>query len=203
KDTLREALQITPVNNNQEFVAPPSSDALITFVNELGYPKLVRNVSNDKWNLSPHTTGKKKATLIVIPSIRFTKLIIHHLQRRHKFHLRPDSLLYLPNEEPVLRYLKFSVKEVPRKSKEKVTEEQVAHDLLNLQNPKKKSLGDQYILQRRVSEPTGSFGHDKSPYDVLRQSESEEESEKVVLGADKGGQDEGQAGPDPGAQSEG
>nr|GFB39445.1 hypothetical protein [Tanacetum cinerariifolium] len=46
KDTLREALQITPINNNQPFIAPPSSDALINFVNELGYPKLVRNLSN-------------------------------------------------------------------------------------------------------------------------------------------------------------
>nr|GFC81753.1 hypothetical protein [Tanacetum cinerariifolium] len=46
KDTLREALHITPINNNQPFVAPPSSDVLINFVNELGYPKLVRNLSN-------------------------------------------------------------------------------------------------------------------------------------------------------------
>nr|GFB30752.1 hypothetical protein [Tanacetum cinerariifolium] len=35
------------------------------------------------------------------------------------------------------------------------------------------------------------------------QSESEEESEKVVLGADEGGQGKGQDGPDPGAQAEG
>nr|GEY07257.1 hypothetical protein [Tanacetum cinerariifolium] len=146
KDTLREAIHITPINNNQPFVGPPSSDALINFVNELGYPKLVRNMSHvvtndmfqpwralitfinlclvgktsgferprapvlqilwgivkqaninyvkriweeftqskhtfikDKQNLSWHITGKKKATLIVIPSILFTKLIIHHL----------------------------------------------------------------------------------------------------------------------------
>nr|GEZ28063.1 copia protein [Tanacetum cinerariifolium] len=46
KNTLREALQITPINNNQAFVAPPSTDVLVDFVNELGYPKLVRNVSN-------------------------------------------------------------------------------------------------------------------------------------------------------------
>nr|GEU95608.1 retrovirus-related Pol polyprotein from transposon TNT 1-94 [Tanacetum cinerariifolium] len=39
KDTLRDALQITPVNNNQVFTSLPSSDALINFVNELGYPK--------------------------------------------------------------------------------------------------------------------------------------------------------------------
>nr|GEY27233.1 hypothetical protein [Tanacetum cinerariifolium] len=46
KDTLRDALQITPVNDNQEFTSPLSSNALINFVNELGYPKLVRNLSN-------------------------------------------------------------------------------------------------------------------------------------------------------------
>nr|GEW75643.1 retrovirus-related Pol polyprotein from transposon TNT 1-94 [Tanacetum cinerariifolium] len=59
-------------------------------------------------------SGKKRATLIVIPSICFTKLIIHHLQRRHRFHPRPDSALHLPNEEPVLRYLKFSAKGTKR-----------------------------------------------------------------------------------------
>nr|GEW77885.1 E-beta-farnesene synthase [Tanacetum cinerariifolium] len=304
----------------------------------------------DKRNLSRHTTGKKRATLIVIPSIRFTKLIIHHLQRRHKFHPRPDSLLHLPNEEPVLGYLKFSAKgtkrevfrmpipgslitadiraasyyqeylasvakyrrylagetgsvqdslapkptkparkpksttpkapprpsvsipvtlsqpaptsapakpqekkrkqatetsykppkakkskygfvaaedaelqkvleesikiayaaaprgplppviirepesqkyqllpEVPGKDKAKVTEEQVAHDLLSLQKPKKKSPADQYIFQRRVSEPTGSSEHDESPY----------------TGSDAGAQDEGQAGSNPDETSEG
>nr|GEW45785.1 copia protein [Tanacetum cinerariifolium] len=46
KDTLRDALQITPVNNNQAFISPPSSSVLINFVKELGYPKLVRNLSN-------------------------------------------------------------------------------------------------------------------------------------------------------------
>nr|GEY11953.1 copia protein [Tanacetum cinerariifolium] len=96
-----------------------------------------------------------------------------------------------------------SLLEVPGKGKAKVTEEQVAHDLLKLQKPKKKSLADQYIFQRHVSEPTRSSGHDESPYFVLGQSDSEEELEKVMLGADEGGQSEHQAGPDPGAQAEG
>nr|GEU42865.1 reverse transcriptase domain-containing protein [Tanacetum cinerariifolium] len=104
KDTLREALQTTPFNNNQAFVAPPSSDA----ERPLEFTQSIHTFIEDKWNLSRHTTGKKKATLIVISSIRFTKLIIHHLQRRHKFHPRPDTLLHLPNEKPVLGYLKFS-----------------------------------------------------------------------------------------------
>nr|GEX67393.1 integrase, catalytic region, zinc finger, CCHC-type, peptidase aspartic, catalytic [Tanacetum cinerariifolium] len=46
KDTLRDAFQITPVNNNIAFSPPPTPDALINFVNDLGYPKVVRNLSN-------------------------------------------------------------------------------------------------------------------------------------------------------------
>nr|GEZ48009.1 hypothetical protein [Tanacetum cinerariifolium] len=89
--------------------------------------------------------------------------------------------------------------EVSGKGKAKVSEEQVAHDLLSLQKPKKKSPVDQYIFQRRTFTTTGSSVHDEPSYAELEQSESEE-SEKVVPGADQGGQDEGegQAGPDPG-----
>nr|GFB39858.1 hypothetical protein [Tanacetum cinerariifolium] len=86
--------------------------------------------------------------------------------------------------------------------KAKVTEEQVVHDLLGLQKHKKISPADQYIFQRRVSKPTGSSRHDESLYALLGQSNNEEESEKVVLGVEEGGQDEGQAGPDPDAQAE-
>nr|GFB07119.1 hypothetical protein [Tanacetum cinerariifolium] len=45
KDTLRDALQITPVNNNNLFSSPPTPDALNNFVNNLGYPKVVRTLS--------------------------------------------------------------------------------------------------------------------------------------------------------------
>ncbi|GJX12694.1 hypothetical protein Tco_0204452 [Tanacetum coccineum] len=68
----------------------------------------------DKKNLARHTQGKKKATLIVILSVRFTKLIVYYLQSKHKFHPRPGSPLHLPNEEPVLGYLKFSAKGTKR-----------------------------------------------------------------------------------------
>ncbi|GKD70205.1 hypothetical protein Tco_1324295, partial [Tanacetum coccineum] len=138
KDTLRDALQITPVDNNNAFSSPPTPDVLIKFVNDLGYPKVVRTLSDvvtndmfqpwralttiinlcltgktsgferprapvlqilwgvvkrahidyaermweeftqsihtfieDKKNLAQHTQGKKKATLIVIPSVRY------------------------------------------------------------------------------------------------------------------------------------
>ncbi|GJX48540.1 hypothetical protein Tco_0273730 [Tanacetum coccineum] len=181
KDTLRDALQITPVNNYKAFSSPPTQDTLINFVNGLGYPKEVKHLSNvvtndmfqpwralttiinlcltgktsgferpralvlqilwgvinrahidyaermweeftqsihtfteDKKNLAQHTQGKKKATLIVIPSVRFTKLIIFHLQRKHKFHPRPEYPLHFLTEEPILGYLKFSAKGTKR-----------------------------------------------------------------------------------------
>ncbi|GJU90660.1 hypothetical protein Tco_1303083 [Tanacetum coccineum] len=46
KDTLRYALQITPVDNNNAFSSPPTPDVLIKFVNDLGYPKAVRTLSD-------------------------------------------------------------------------------------------------------------------------------------------------------------
>nr|GEU80388.1 histone deacetylase 14 [Tanacetum cinerariifolium] len=52
--------------------------------------------------------------------------------------------------------------EVQGKGKEKVTDEQVALDLLNLQTPKKKIPANQFIFQTRTSTPTGSSGHDES-----------------------------------------
>ncbi|GJW43620.1 hypothetical protein Tco_0072419 [Tanacetum coccineum] len=123
QDTLRDALQITPVDNNRAFSSPPTPDTLVEFVNKLGYPKegvvnqaridyaermweeftqSIHTFTEDKRKLAQHTLGKKKATLILIPSIRFTKLIIFHLQWLHNFHPRPESPLYLPTEEPVL-----------------------------------------------------------------------------------------------------
>nr|GEV13746.1 E-beta-farnesene synthase [Tanacetum cinerariifolium] len=344
KDTLREALQITPVNSNQAFISLPTAEVLIKFVNELGYPKLVRHVSN----VVTSDMFQPWRALIIIINLCLTGKIsgFDRPRRRHMFHPRPDSPLHLPNEEPVLGYLKFNAKgtkrevfrmpipgsfitteireasyyqeylakvaqhkrpavtstqpaptsapaepwakkhkkaietsdkppiakkskyarvskkcslkheatseaedipimepqvtakdaelqkvleesmktayalprgpfppvvirepesrkyqplpEVPGKGKAKVTKEQVSHDLLSLQNPKKKSPADQYIFQRRISEPTESSLHDESLYTVLGQSDSEEESKKVVLEASEGGNDEDQAGPDPG-----
>ncbi|GJR59336.1 retrovirus-related pol polyprotein from transposon TNT 1-94 [Tanacetum coccineum] len=144
------------IDTNNAFYSPPTPDALIKFVNDLGYPRAVRTLSDvvtndmfqpwralttgivnrahidyaermweeftqsihtfieDKKNLAQHTQGKKKATLIMILSVRFTKMIVYYLQSKHKFHPRPGSLLHFPNEEHVLGYLKFSAKGTKR-----------------------------------------------------------------------------------------
>nr|GEV59311.1 integrase, catalytic region, zinc finger, CCHC-type, peptidase aspartic, catalytic [Tanacetum cinerariifolium] len=117
KETLRDALQITPVNNNQAFVAPLSIDGSIDFVNQLGYPKLVRNLSNvvtndlfQPWRalltiinlcLTGKTSGFERTRAPVLQIL---------WGRKYRFHPRSDSPLYLSNEEPVLGYLKFSAK---------------------------------------------------------------------------------------------
>ncbi|GKE05455.1 hypothetical protein Tco_1397473, partial [Tanacetum coccineum] len=140
KDTLRDALQITPVDRNNAFSSPPTPDALIKFVNDLGYPKVVRHLSdvvtNDMFQpwralttiinfcLIGKTSGFERPRAPVLQILwgvinrahidyaermweeftqsihTFTKLIIHYLQSKHKFHARPGSPLHLPNEEP-------------------------------------------------------------------------------------------------------
>ncbi|GJZ42381.1 hypothetical protein Tco_0589267 [Tanacetum coccineum] len=45
KDLLKDALDVTPTNDNNPFVAPPSSDTVIEYVNTLGYPYTLRNES--------------------------------------------------------------------------------------------------------------------------------------------------------------
>nr|GFA79494.1 hypothetical protein [Tanacetum cinerariifolium] len=55
----------------------------------------------------------------------------------------------------------------------------------------------------RIFEHTASSFHDEPHYDVLGQSDSEEESKKVLTEASKGGNDDVQTGPNPDVQDEG
>ncbi|GJX37265.1 hypothetical protein Tco_0250568 [Tanacetum coccineum] len=145
KDILRDALDITPSNDNNPFVALPSSDTVIEYVNTLGYPCTVRNVSamprhpmlqilwgithrsnidyaeriweefvqsiqtflTDKKNLATASRGKKKTAHMLIPNVRFTKLIIHHLKNKHNIHSRPGSALHYLHEENILNTLMY------------------------------------------------------------------------------------------------
>ncbi|GJX33486.1 retrovirus-related pol polyprotein from transposon TNT 1-94 [Tanacetum coccineum] len=174
KDFLKDALDITPTNDNNRFVAPPSSDTVIEYVNTLGYPCTLRNVSamfvndlyqpwravlsminmfltsktagydrprhpvlqilwgiihrsnidyaeriweefvqsiqtflTDRKNLTTTSRGKKKTAHLLIPSVRFTKLIIHHLETKHNIHPRTSLPLHYSHDENVLNTLKF------------------------------------------------------------------------------------------------
>nr|GEU80043.1 hypothetical protein [Tanacetum cinerariifolium] len=174
KDLLRDALDITPTNDSNPFVAPPLSDTVIEYVNTLGYPSTLRNVSamsvnalyqpwrtilsminmcltgkttgydkprhpvlqilwgiihsfnidyakriweefvqsiqtflTDRNNLATASLGKKKTTHLLIPSIRFTKLIINHLKTKHNIHPRSGLPLHYSHDESVLNTLRY------------------------------------------------------------------------------------------------
>ncbi|GJU22281.1 monodehydroascorbate reductase [Tanacetum coccineum] len=139
KATVRDALQLPSDNSN--FTPSPNSNTIISFLNNLGYPNVVRTLSGgvvnranidyakriweeitqcihsftkDKMNLALRAEGKKKVNPLVILGVHFTKLTINHLQSKHKFHKRLGSPLYLPTEESALGYLKFSFKNTKR-----------------------------------------------------------------------------------------
>ncbi|GJU05942.1 retrovirus-related pol polyprotein from transposon TNT 1-94 [Tanacetum coccineum] len=117
-----DALDITPTNDNNPFVAQPSSDTVIEYVNTLGYHSTLRNVSAMSVNALYQpwrailsminmcltaSRGKKKNAHLLILSVRFTKLIIHHLKTKQNIHPRTGSPLYYSHEENVLNTLRF------------------------------------------------------------------------------------------------
>ncbi|GKD74989.1 hypothetical protein Tco_1333271, partial [Tanacetum coccineum] len=58
KDILIDALDISPANDNNPFVTPPSSDTVIEYVNTLGYPQYTQErVSNAKTTSASDTLG--------------------------------------------------------------------------------------------------------------------------------------------------
>ncbi|GKD14970.1 hypothetical protein Tco_1199377, partial [Tanacetum coccineum] len=78
------------------------------------FTQCINSFIEDKMNLALRAEGKKKINPLVIPGVRFTKLIINHLQSKYKFHKRPGSPLHLPTKESALGYLKFSFKNTKR-----------------------------------------------------------------------------------------
>nr|GEX13578.1 MAK10-like protein [Tanacetum cinerariifolium] len=111
----------------------------------------------------------------------------------------------IPEKEPRVDDEEADLPEVHGKGKNKVTNKQVARDLLTLQTPKKKSHVDQFIFQRCTSTLTGSYGHDKSLslYTELRLTDSEVESDEDAPGIDTGVPNKDQARPNPCYQDEG
>ncbi|GJR39274.1 retrovirus-related pol polyprotein from transposon TNT 1-94 [Tanacetum coccineum] len=115
KDILRYALDITPTNDNNPFVAPPSSKTvgydrprhpILQILWGITHQSIQTFLTNWK-NLATASRGKKKTALLLIPNVRFTKLIIHHLRTKHNIHPRTGSPLYYSQDENVLNTLRF------------------------------------------------------------------------------------------------
>nr|GEY24543.1 copia protein [Tanacetum cinerariifolium] len=269
KDILRDALDITPTNDNNPFVASPSSDTVIEYVNTLGYPSTLRNMSamyvgkdgREIFGMSipdalltdeikeapnygeyqehaakvtkPASDPKPKPAPTQPPKAvpeKKQKLVHETLNepspaKRSKGKLvrkihKPMSSLKLvdePSAEDVLGPARPMViretdsrriqplPKVQGKRKEKVIDEQAAHDLLTLQTPKNKSPIDQFIFQRRTLVLAEASGLAESPSldTELALTDSETKSNDVVPKINTRDQDEVQAGPNPSIQDEG
>nr|GEW16508.1 hypothetical protein [Tanacetum cinerariifolium] len=132
---LMKALEITPIDHAHQFVSPPSGDAIMDFVDELGrrYPILqmlwciitstnvdyaelmweefvqaIQTFMTDKANLGSPTKKGRKDKPHGIPYCRFT--IICHLGRTHNIHHRSASPFHLFEEDPRLGNLNFVTK---------------------------------------------------------------------------------------------
>ncbi|GJV32939.1 hypothetical protein Tco_1393339 [Tanacetum coccineum] len=122
------------------------------------FTQSIHNFTEDKRNLAQQAQGKKKATIILILSIRFTKLIIFHLQRLHNFHPRPESPLHLPTEEPVLGNLKFSAKGTKREVFGMTIPNELINDVIRGADYydaylEKVAKHQQYLTGKEVSDP--------------------------------------------------
>nr|GEU82653.1 hypothetical protein [Tanacetum cinerariifolium] len=113
---LREALEITPIDQAHQFMSHSLGDAIMNFMNELGYTEVIHFVLRmasiqtfltDKANLRSPTKKKRKDKPHVIPYCQFTKLIICHLERIHNIHQRSASSFHLAEEDFRLGNLKF------------------------------------------------------------------------------------------------
>ncbi|GJV61270.1 hypothetical protein Tco_1467370 [Tanacetum coccineum] len=69
-------------------------------------------ITDKKKLFEPVTNKKKEPKTLLIPYVRFTKLIIFYLRSLHPFHPRTGSALHTPDEDCKLGNLKFVAKGV-------------------------------------------------------------------------------------------
>ncbi|GKE17036.1 hypothetical protein Tco_1424613 [Tanacetum coccineum] len=131
---LRDALEITPIDQAHQFVSPSSGDAITDFVNELGYPEVIHFVSRmavnnlyQPWRAIFPTKKGRKDKPYAISYCRFTKLIICHLGRIHNIHQRSTSLFHLAEEDLRLGNLKF----VPKGEEDEVFGMPISSELIS------------------------------------------------------------------------
>ncbi|GKE77908.1 hypothetical protein Tco_1544028, partial [Tanacetum coccineum] len=192
------------------------------------YDRLRHPVLQIMKNLTTASHGKKKSSHLLILSVRKYEIFSmpipnalltddikgapyydEYLEHVAKYQQHLDAEHGMEDEGGATESPKATKVTKPKgakgNGKEKVSDEQAAHNLLILQPLKKKSPADQFIFQRRTPMTTEPSGHAESPSldaeQTLTDSETESDEEVHVINA--GVQDEGHAGQNPGEQDEG
>nr|GEV16994.1 copia protein [Tanacetum cinerariifolium] len=148
---------ITPIDQAHQFVSPPSSDAIMDFVNEMGYTKVIHFVSrmamNNMYQPCPTKKGRKDKPY-VIPYCQFTMLIICHLGRIHNIHQRSTSPFHLVEEDLRLGNLKFIPK--GKSSLQHIDEEEPSQPEPE-PKPKHQGEGDEHDVKLSIQISLESF----------------------------------------------
>nr|GEW92372.1 hypothetical protein [Tanacetum cinerariifolium] len=71
----------------------------------------IQTFLTNRKNLATASHRKKKTTHMLIPSIRFTKLIIYHLKTKHSIHPRFGSPLHYSHDKSILNTLRYVKKD--------------------------------------------------------------------------------------------
>nr|GEW35395.1 hypothetical protein [Tanacetum cinerariifolium] len=120
---LREALEITPIDQAHQFMSPPSDYVKLIWEE---FVQAIQTFLIDKANLGSPTKKGKKTKPYVIPYSQFTKLIIYYLERHHNIHQRFGSPLNLAKDDLNLRNLKF----IPKGKIDEVFRMQIPEELI-------------------------------------------------------------------------
>nr|GEV02267.1 hypothetical protein [Tanacetum cinerariifolium] len=95
-----------PLFTFSSFRTPCASTHLLGCTTEEFVQSIQTFLTNRK-NLTTASREKKKTTHLLIPSVRFTKIIIHHLKTKHNIHPRTGLPLHYSHDENVLNTLMF------------------------------------------------------------------------------------------------
>nr|GEV02863.1 putative mitochondrial protein [Tanacetum cinerariifolium] len=199
KDILRDALDITPTNDNDPFVAPPSSDTVIEYVNTLGYPSTLKNVSTMLVN-ALYQPWSAILSMINMCLIEFVQSIQTFLTDRKNLatashgkkkttHLLIPSIRYVEKEH-VAKYQQHLDAEHGKAA------EGGEKNLLKLPRRSKPSTGFGAKLRG-----TSRMNPGTSSSSALTDTKNESNDEVPKINTED--QDEGQARPNPGIQDEG
>nr|GEW12492.1 retrovirus-related Pol polyprotein from transposon TNT 1-94 [Tanacetum cinerariifolium] len=228
----QKALQITPINNNQAFIALLSDDVLVDFVNQLGYPKLA-NVAKHRRFLAgetrsaqdsfapkpakparkPKPTAQKApprppvSTLVTSAQPTPTSALAKPQEKNRK---QATKILDKPAKAKRVKHSTVSKTRKPRSPPKSVATSE-AEEVPTMEPQVADEDADyQKALEESMKSIYACLGirsyqwSSRNPnQENINRSQNEEKSKKVVLGATEGGNDEDQARPVPGAQAKG
>ncbi|GJS19745.1 hypothetical protein Tco_0448377 [Tanacetum coccineum] len=207
KDILRDALNITLANDNNPFVAPPSSDIVIEYVNTLRYPSTLKNVSAMSVNALYQPW---RAILSMINMCLIGKTIGFDRPRHPESLFNPYTSSSLTRKELSYRNLAERKRPLssanPQMQRRREVFGRPYPDATSPDEITSATYNSKIPGHRHTPTTIKPSSHDESPllYAELGLTDSETESDKEASPEiNAGTQDEGQARPNPGEQDEG